>query len=510
MIPRLRLARFTHQQPSWPDPPEHDNIPGSHLFEGRPTYRNLVVVADNELIDVDPSSGINRAHLLAGLLSDPYVRTYRYLDAGAPGAPPFPVADVSTSLPPEPVPGWLQVGPKDSEHGLVTWPVIYMSQPGVWAFAAVSGNAVEVAAADANSKVYADLGEAKAALRREADALACQAAEAIGADIYITDRPYLVQEATWLTREILAVGVEEALPIVSLYLRAQGHYPSWRNPSGGGSHEMNRGLFFWVGTRELLPEAWRWFAACVQRSMGTSDDRVLMLGQSVLQRVDRSLRLRDELHIALNRSANNDTAEDLLEQLDGILLLLMGALDAMARVAHDVVGLTATTRYTAGWQKDHWRNQVRTTAANLAALVDDGTDHSEVLTVLRLLRNSVHAEALRQMGVTSGQQRKATLVQVPAEQVTDVLAAVDALGGRANWGFQDLLAGRALFDPGVFVERLFPMVLAMINDLMEATPVERLAHVTITPAETKPPDEAAPTNTFSEFNRKSIRWQLGL
>jgi len=79
-----------------------------------------------------------------------------------------------------------------------------------------------------------------------------------------------------------------------------------------------------VGARELVPSAWRWFRACMQHSTGGGDERLLYLGQSVLQRVERSLEIRDEVHVGLNKPQNNDTGDEALSSMDVVLLLLMG------------------------------------------------------------------------------------------------------------------------------------------------------------------------------------------
>lgn len=84
-----------------------------------------------------------------------------------------------------------------------------------------------------------------------------------------------------------------------------------------------------------------------------------------------------------------------------------------------------------------------------------------------------------------------------------------ALGGLANWGVEELIPGHLHFDPGVLLEELFPRVLAMLNDIMVQTPVERLAHVTL-PSTDLNPTVWRDSETFDEQFRQSIRWQLGL
>jgi hypothetical protein len=55
--------------------------------------------------------------------------------------------------------------------------------------------------------------------------------------------------------------------------------------------------------------------------------------------------------------------------------------------------------------------------------------------------------------------------------------------------------------------------LTLLNQVMEATPVERLGHVTLTAADALPPQDGSShqgPGIFDEKYRLSIRWQLGL
>jgi hypothetical protein len=86
--------------------------------------------------------------------------------------------------------------------------------------------------------------------------------------------------------------------------------------------------------------------------------------------------------------------------------------------------------------------------------------------------------------------------------------AFTALGGVGNWGVEELIPGRLLFDSGVFLEQLFPRVIAMLNRVMDETPVEHLPHVSVHPSDFLPPTESQ-VDPFVEQDRQSIRWQLG-
>jgi hypothetical protein len=63
-------------------------------------------------------------------------------------------------------------------------------------------------------------------------------------------------------------------------------------------------------------------------------------------------------------------------------------------------------------------------------------------------------------------------------------------------------------DPGVLLERLLPLVIELLNELMTATPVEQLSGVSLKPEHRVPTRGTG--EAFGERERHSIRWQLGL
>jgi hypothetical protein len=150
----------------------------------------------------------------------------------------------------------------------------------------------------------------------------------------------------------------------------------------------------------------------------------------------------------------------------------------------------------------------------LAALFNVGTAHSHVLTILRLMRNTVHGQMIRSIALHQPGRMLETAIVLPADGSDEaaILSAMDALGGRGSWGAS---AGpyRWLVDPGAFIEQLLPRIVTMLNEVMDATPVQRLSQVRLTQADCQPPapDPAAGgMDTFGERSRLSIRWQLGL
>ena len=145
--------------------------------------------------------------------------------------------------------------------------------------------------------------------------------------------------------------------MVGLYARAQDRYITSRDPAGRGTHTVNRGLFYWVG-----PEN------CSQRdgdgsprafnTHGVEETSVLcLLHNRFCSESNVRCRCVTTIHVGLNKPQNNDTADQVLASTDVVLLLLMGAADATARVAHTTLGLT-TSPHDSGWQRQRWMKEV--------------------------------------------------------------------------------------------------------------------------------------------------------
>jgi hypothetical protein len=491
-------------KPEWPQWPQPGQRLSGALFEARPPLRGLVVLADDSLLASPADTAVTQEVLLAGLLTHPYIELLRFSDDGPPPSASrreYGPSGARQSA----AEGWAELQAPDGNdmRGLV-----YTASSGV-VYTGIWGDRVQAARRDTSAAAYRDLPPGEAADRRERDALALGAAEAVHADLFITGRPYLLA-GRLPVRGVTVCTSAQALAVTGLYLRSQQEFIIWCG-GGSGGLRMNEGLYFWVGTRELLPAAWRWFAACVQQSQAAADQALTGLGESLLRRIQRALEARDRFHRAFNLRQNNDTASAVLSELDWILVLLMGAADVSARVAHRVLGIAGQPRE-AGWQNSRqWLPRVAAAQPALAALFSPGTAHPHALDVLRLMRNTVHGQMIRSIAVQQP-GRLETAIMLPASDEAAILAAMDALGGRGSWG-ASTGPGRWLVDPGLLIEQLLPRVLTMLNEVMDNTPVERLSQVNLTPADCQPPapgPATGGTDTFGQRSRLSIRWQLGL
>jgi hypothetical protein len=494
MTPRLRLS---HSNPTW-----------TELFKPIRGLRNIRVVIDAELWD-DRHGEWTAKSLLSGFLTCQGIEFWRYTeDDPPPGARWCP-----TSSGGRVAIGWM-TAKADPSGGPDQYVLAYVAnERGIqWQ---LEGEPRLFALNDQQTRAYEALDSAEATARRIADAVAACAARQAKADLYVTDREYLHK----LNNMTLAPSVTfctpaDALALVSLYLRTQGEFLAWKDPKEDVPVRFGKRTFYWVGARELLPQGWRWFSACVAHSNAQEfvpgANNLTYLGGAVFQRVAGVLQARDDVMRTVNRKQDSQIVEDSLTALDVCLIFLMGALDATARVAHHVLGFPAEQARNAGWQREKWLKKVEEKAPELARVVAPGTDGSHALTIVRLLRNTVHDTGLRALGVIQHSvQRETTLAGVclSATDRADIIAATDHLGGRDAWSIQELLPEMLHFDPGVLLDRLLPAVMELLNKLMAKTPVESLAGVSL-----KSSDLIAPLRDpdFDENQRHSVRWQLGL
>lgn len=137
---------------------------------------------------------------------------------------------------------------------------------------------------------------------------------------------------------------------------------------------------------------------------------------------------------------------------------------------------------------------------DLADLFKPGQPLAHTLGILALLRNTVHSEAIRATLRQHGWKRDA-VIRLPEDSEQQILASMEALGGRDSWGCQGALNGLSMFDPGHLVERLFPEVLTLLTEVMEQTSASGVDRLRV---------HGEGPRWFCERNRLGIRWQLGL
>jgi hypothetical protein len=473
------------------------------VFVPRPGLRKLRVVIDDDVLERLETPKIDEADsLLASLVHHKFISLLRYADHGPPADE---IAKGASNWPSTPN-GWV-IGPSGvppAESGGSAWVRYGLDGPAGQIMGYFHG--ARHAAEDSANGVYSDRPLEEAAAQRAADVVAASCAYAVGADLFITERPYLFRTTWDAASGVLAMRPLDALPLVGLYLRAQEQFTVRQAYGGlGGGINMNRSGFYTAATYDLLPSLARWYGACEAHSVAVADDGLAFLAGSVVHRFQRALQDRDRVWFSLNRPTIGDAGEDALDGLDDVLLRLMGAVDITARVARIVLGLDESIRLQ-GWTSKQFRREVRKAAPPLADLFAPNTDHRRTLDVLARLRNSIHHTSLPEIRVAEGRGSNRSWVGLREDERDFVLEAADTLGGREDWGVNEPTPTEFLLDPGRLADQLAIHTANLIVAVQNATPVERLTGVT--PGQAV--DLTSPLDGFGIDTRMRVRLQLGL
>lgn len=465
-------------------------------FSRRPDLESLSVVIDSELIDGLDESEPTRELLLAGLLSHDFVQLRRYSDSG----PPADVPRRSSLRSTEAAEGWLVVTGRESEPP-PQWGVLTVDGDSILQTAVV-GDIPPAAARDNLSDCYAELGTEEAAEQRQRDVIAAEGAAAIDADMFITQRPYLYATRLPVADGVMIATIPQALPVVSLYLRAQNQFIGWRSADGHFTASLTHGTFYSRAAVELVPRGWTVLRALAEHAQGGGDRRMLDLAQAVFGRLRQTVVARDVMYWALNRPQDIDAANEALSAFDLALLTLMGAVDASARIVQRLLSISSSDP---SWLNRRWRKRVREASTAFDSVFRDSA-HLHALRILAGLRNTIHASPIDPLALSIGQGRVTTVIELPADGATTLLSAMNNLGGPAAWGVATHLLGRHHADPASLLDALLSRIAAMLDELMAAMSIAELSSVN--PAN----QTIRPVRLYPEMDvpSESLLWQLAL
>jgi hypothetical protein len=320
---------------------------------------------------------------------------------------------------------------------------------------------------DFSERLAFDLGEPELI----EDLRIADAHRALGNDILVTSSAGLLanRQASRLSKFNLRTPIE-AVKIVGLYLRDLDNYTLFCDALG--SESVDRLIFYWVLTRERLPSMWRYFSACVAAGLPRTDD-LLDLGSSILRRCQRALEARDAIGVEFYRPQGNDTREKQIYHFDYLTLLLVGSLDAQARVAWRAYGITSPGERSVNFWKAQFLKALSTRpdAQQLHTLVT-GDDFLAFKTLLVGLRNTIHGAGLRGLAYQTADRPQASLFSVPPSDAEEIRLAAVRLGGLERWGLTEVLGLQ--FEPYAYATSLVDEGLRAIDAIALATAVERL------------------------------------
>jgi hypothetical protein len=293
-----------------------------------------------------------------------------------------------------------------------------------------------------------------------------------GRDLFITTNRELLRLRSRIS-DANVMDVFEGLKLIGLYLRSQRIFTI---PVGvRGKEPLDRGFFYFVLCRLRLPAMWRYFAACVHRGHAANDG-MEYLGMSILDRCVRVLQARDEVGFDFYKEQDNSSRDRMFYHFDYLTFMLSGAFDAQARIAREVYAVTNVRKRYSNFRNRSFRQALETAGANSLMSVLKAPRFLSFQGLLAALRNTVHGTGLRGMGVVH-----------EFESAQEVWDASNALGSPEDFGVTK--GGDVSIEPYTCAVRLSELGLQYVNELAQATEVERLLPPPISDLMNGPPDD---------------------
>jgi hypothetical protein len=315
-----------------------------------------------------------------------------------------------------------------------------------------------------------------------ADLLVAAAHRTLDRDLLVTGSPWILHSKSRSTaKDSKARSLGEAIKIIGLFLRGRGDYRfrgqrrSWSEPIN-----FDRSLFYWVLARQLTPAMWRYFSACV--ALGESHGReYLAMGSSILTRCKHALQARDFIGSAFY--APDEGAKDATEyHFDYLALLLVGALDVQARIAHRAYGASGDKRV--NFRHTGFLTQLKKQGATALFELLSRDETRAFLTLLFEVRNTIHSASMGSHGHHTTGRGPGWLEIEEGEFARTLWEAAVAAGGPEQWGMTKYRFRRDSEDarveeairlmPYPYADQLTQRGIALVNDVARATDIARL------------------------------------
>lgn len=284
--------------------------------------------------------------------------------------------------------------------------------------------------------------------------------ERFGHDLLVTtDASLLELSVSTDNANILPPSV--ALPLAHLYLRARDEFICDAGTQFLG--RFNRGLFYLVLLRALLPELWT-FMAAAGRQTPTSG----ALCSAIRIRLIRALQAQDELgRLFFAQRHSSDDRDRMAYHFEYLTLLLLGAIDAQLRVVRCAYNLSISPR-NVSFKSKQFLEQLRTAGATAICDLLEGGVHHHFLLALAVIRNKIHADALGDMAYSSPASGEVGLLTLGGGDRGLVLERFQELGNPATMGVFPF-DQRILIEPFKCASFLVRKALKVVGAIADAT-----------------------------------------
>jgi hypothetical protein len=285
-----------------------------------------------------------------------------------------------------------------------------------------------------------------------------------------------------LLRDANLLTAEEAAALTGLYLRAWGERMVEIEPPGTGIMASEERVYL-LGALSALPQYAIVHEIAAEAWRRSGDPTLAGLVDAVAIRLGRALKARDYLHVRRRAINVRDIWSDVLYFFESSLVCLQGALDAAARLVHELFEVKGSRR-SANWgRKDWWREVERSDAPEQEF---DRNCLKDLDVLVGDLRNSIHGEVLNselrqrvEPGETPVQMGYSQLaVALESEMAASVADAAERQNGSLRWSAHTTLPERAaLIDPWHYSEAAIVTTATALTSVIGAiarhAPVER-------------------------------------
>lgn len=290
------------------------------------------------------------------------------------------------------------------------------------------------------------------------------AASAIGADILITQREWLLT-SRW-THGANPVSVGEALAVIGLHMRSTGRstlrcLPSPRLRVGVDWTEF-------VQSWALLP------AVLDVVSHAPSGAPWPQLLRETVYRLGKMLRARDQVLLAA-LTIDSDLHVDVASEVEALALSAMASFDIVARAANMAIPLGMDPRH-CSLRSSSYLRELRKSSPPTGHVADD-PKVSAIIGLVAGLRNTIHALPLRPVGYSEGAGRTEQRVLVSTDFANLVRDSAEVLDKADAWlkeaGPEELGLGGALVHAQPLANDLVMMVPTAVDALVASIPWPR-------------------------------------
>jgi hypothetical protein len=291
-------------------------------------------------------------------------------------------------------------------------------------------------------------------------------------DILVTYSPLLLEHQTdWYIRDANPRTPSDAAKIVGLFLRSRDNYTYYAEEHKTMS--LDRGLFYLGLVHHRLPSMWRYLSACGQAEKIRGDD-ILYLGQSILVRCIRALEARDAVGVQFYLPQNNNTRDAMMYHFEYLLLLLTGAFDAQARVAHRAYGVKRPSEFGADFRKSRFLSGMKTGGGDKLCSLVSSDRFKNIDTLLRKPRNTIHGAGFPPFAVLTEDQQQASFVTVLPNYEQDLRKAAEQCDSLEHWGLLLSPTNELQIEPYTYSVALVDACFEFIDQIASATDITGL------------------------------------